>query len=168
MNKYNLEENSKLRRFLRIAGPITLGIGVICAIIGFADFFIAFGNYAPTLFFMCFIGLPLAAIGGQMTAVGYASTIARYGASQTAPVAKDVANYMIDGTKESVAGFVSGIVGQRPSSEKTVKCPSCGEIANPGAVFCDHCGQTLAKICPNCQAHNDADARYCEKCGQAI
>ena len=64
------------------------------------------------------------------------------------------------------------------------KCQNCGNILNPGAVFCPSCGtkyeapqETVqteesnsekaqsAEYCPNCGAEFDSDAIFCGNCG---
>jgi len=170
MNKYNLNENTKTRKVLRVVGPITLSVGVICFVIAVIDFFGAINGSFPSLFFLGFIGVPLFGIGGAMTQFGYMGKIARYSASQMAPVAKDVTNYMLDGTKDSITGIASSVANEikAPVSATPVKCPACGEVANPGAVFCDHCGRPLFKVCPECNTKNDPDAHFCQKCGKPM
>ncbi|MCX5775277.1 MAG: zinc ribbon domain-containing protein [Firmicutes bacterium] len=171
MDKYNLNEKSKIRSVFKIAGPITLGVGVILLIIAMVDFFGVFnGNGGfPTLFFLGFIGIPLIGIGAAMTQFAYMGKIARYTAGQMAPVAKDVTNYMLDGTKDSISGIVSSVANEiKAPSATPSKCPSCGETTNPGAVFCDHCGRPLFKVCPECNTKNNPDARFCQKCGKPM
>jgi len=172
MDKYNLNENSKTRNVLKVVGPITLGIGVICLVIAMVDFFGVFNGDGgfPTLFFLAFIGIPLIGLGAGMTQFAFMGKIARYTAGQMAPVAKDVTNYMLDGTKESITGIVSSVANEikAPANATPVKCPACGEVANPGAVFCDHCGRPLFKVCAECNTKNDPDAHFCQKCGKPM
>ena len=50
-----------------------------------------------------------------------------------------------------------------------VRCPSCGNINDEGAMFCASCGAPLGKTtCPNCGAELDADADFCETCRRYV
>ncbi|MBQ8988952.1 MAG: zinc ribbon domain-containing protein [Prevotella sp.] len=50
-----------------------------------------------------------------------------------------------------------------------VQCPHCGEMNEPGAIFCASCGQPIGKTtCPNCGAELDPDADFCETCRHYI
>ena len=56
--------------------------------------------------------------------------------------------------QESQAQMVSG-----------VRCPHCGEINDPDAMFCASCGNAIAMAtCPNCGALLEPDADFCEVC----
>ena len=50
-----------------------------------------------------------------------------------------------------------------------VKCPHCGAINDPEAIYCGSCGQPIGKTsCPNCGAEVDPDADFCESCRRYI
>lgn len=50
-----------------------------------------------------------------------------------------------------------------------VKCPNCGTMNEPGAVYCASCGYAIGKTaCPNCGAELDPDADFCESCRRYI
>ena len=50
-----------------------------------------------------------------------------------------------------------------------VKCPHCGAINDPEAIYCGSCGQPIGKTsCPNCGAEMDPDADFCESCRRYI
>ena len=50
-----------------------------------------------------------------------------------------------------------------------VRCPYCGTMNEPEAVYCASCGQPIGKTtCPNCGAELDADADFCEVCRHYI
>ena len=52
---------------------------------------------------------------------------------------------------------------------QTVKCPHCGALNEPEAMFCASCGQPIGKTtCPNCGAELDPDADFCETCRHYI
>ena len=55
------------------------------------------------------------------------------------------------------------------NSAASVKCPYCGTINEPDALFCASCGKPLGKVsCPNCGAELDPDADFCETCRHYI
>ena len=50
-----------------------------------------------------------------------------------------------------------------------VKCPHCGTINDPEAIYCASCGNPIGKTaCPNCGAELDPDADFCESCRRYI
>ncbi len=65
-----------------------------------------------------------------------------------------------------------------------VRCPYCGAINQPSALFCCGCGRALADTaaalaqaapptrvpgyCPSCGASNKATARFCSRCGRVL
>ncbi|MEM9346412.1 MAG: zinc ribbon domain-containing protein [Planctomycetota bacterium] len=189
--RYNLdnEKHRSNRSVLRIIGPLVLIIGVILTLVGFGGFvstFLSdmsngpsFGGPPPgmKLFFLAFIGLPMIAIGGAITKFAFMGAVARYAASEIAPVAKDTTNYMIDGTKGAVGdlaqtvagGIAAGLSGEKPGVEM-VECPSCGEACDSGARFCDQCGAPIPGPvrCKSCGAMNEPDAKFCSQCGDAM
>jgi transcriptional regulator with XRE-family HTH domain/ribosomal protein L40E len=174
-----LEDQKTKRHGLRIAGWICLGLGILIVAAGLVDFFQAFNNFGmPHLFFLFYIGGPLAFVGIVLLAFGYMGAINRYSASEMAPVARDTTNYMLDGTREEttktinsvVSGVASGLKGQSVNANpiKGAVCARCGTQNEPGAAFCDNCGAPLHKKCPKCGEENDADAKFCRKCGQDL
>ena len=184
-----------LRGVLRVAGPLIFLVGLIFMAVGLIDFFGAMthsmrsgptfggGDTAgvPDKFWCLFVGMPLLAVGGWLTMAGFAGAIARYAASETAPVGKDTFNYLARGTREGVTELVGGVAdglrggagragGAEAGDEGGVACGKCGTKNDAGSRFCDQCGQPLPLEirCPSCQAVNDADARYCDGCGAAL
>ena len=50
-----------------------------------------------------------------------------------------------------------------------VRCPYCGTINDPEAIYCASCGQPISKTtCPNCGAELDPDVDFCESCRRYI
>ncbi len=175
MDKYNLNEHPKAKKVLRTFGPIILIVGIILLATSLFDFFTADMWSPPTLVFLPFIAMPLMFVGSVMTMFGYMGTVARYQASQMAPLAKDVTNYLLDGTRDSVSQTIGSVVREikgtkapEVQAESRKPCPFCGEVPNQTAVFCDSCGRPLTKICPTCNHSNDGDAGFCEKCGTRL
>lgn len=167
-----------VRNVLRVVGPLVMAVGGIFFIIGAVSFFSSFGSFEPPRYFWCaFVGIPTLAIGGMMTTAGYAGAMARYSASEIAPVTKDTFNYLGHGTKDTmrdVARHVVGGIREGLTGEATeglaVACPGCRAENDAGSKFCDQCGQALptAQRCPDCDAENDADARFCDHCGASL
>jgi predicted RNA-binding Zn-ribbon protein involved in translation (DUF1610 family) len=49
------------------------------------------------------------------------------------------------------------------------KCPNCGTVNEPEAVYCASCGYPIGKTaCPNCGAELDPDADFCESCRRYV
>lgn len=45
------------------------------------------------------------------------------------------------------------------------KCPQCGSMNDPAALFCENCGAALRECtCPNCGEVIDPECDYCESC----
>lgn len=163
----------------RIIGFILLFIGLGCVIAGMTSFFLAFNSRGfgdfPDLFFLNFIGFPFLAGGGVCLTLGFQRKMNNYIVSQNAPVAKDAANYMLDGTSDAIAKTASKVASEMNLNNNggvegvtTNTCARCG-FANPvGAKFCSKCGATLTKKCPYCGAENDDGAKYCNNCGKNI
>jgi hypothetical protein len=104
------EQHVQVRSFLRIAGPLTVAVGAIMIMIGVGSFFASFGSFQPPRYFWCaFAGMPLAAAGVAMTKFGYLGAIQRYVASESAPVAKDVVNYLGDGVQPGLKAMAKAV-----------------------------------------------------------
>lgn len=180
-NKYNLNNHTQSRKVLRILGPIILLIGIGFIISGISSFFTML-NQAESSFFgepeprnnfgYTFIGMPLVFVGAVMTMFGYMGKVARYQASELAPVGKDVANYMMDNTQDSVRDF-AGAIGEGLNQEKTGAsnhkyCLHCGNVLDTDSQFCDQCGTKTKKMCANCGTDNESDAKFCDACGNRL
>ena len=97
------EKYNRVRNFLRVMGLITALAGLILMGIGLVSFFLAFGGGGPPRYFWCaMVGLPVLAVGGMLLQLGFSGAVLRYLASQSAPVARDTANYMAEETKDAV------------------------------------------------------------------
>lgn len=163
MDKKNLstEETKKMKKRFRKIGKILLTFGIIFSVTGLISFFIAMSSFgSPTLFFLCFIGFPMIAVGITLLRMGYIGEMARYTSSEVSPVAKDTINYILDGTSESINNVVH--------KEGKVQCPNCHEMNDKDAKFCDNCGKGLKTICRYCGIENDGDAKYCKSCGKSL
>lgn len=161
-----------VRTVLRIAGPLTLAVGLVFAVVGFGSFFASFGSFESPRYFWCaFVGLPLMFVGGAMCMFGFMGAVFRYQAGEAAPVAKDTFNYMADGTKEGVKTVASAIgsgLSEGMSGETSVACPKCGHANDHDSKFCDECGTPMSRSCPSCGQQNDGDAKFCDNCGSKM
>ncbi len=156
------------RNFLRVVGPLVLGIGGIFTIVGFGSFFAAFGGGgSPRYFWCCFVGMPLLFFGSMMTKFGFMGAIARYQAGEVAPVGKDTFNYIANETKGGVRTVAREIgIGLREATNQAQSnCSACGHSNDENAKFCDECGAAILKLCQTCGERNDSDAKFCDGCG---
>jgi double zinc ribbon protein len=162
-----------VRSLLRALGPGIAVIGLIFMVIGIGSFFASFGSFEPPRYFWCaFVGMPLLGVGLMISKFGYIGSIARYIASEGAPVAKDATNYMVDGTKDSIRN-VATAVGEgfaAAKSPQAARCQKCGTENETSANYCRECGAPLRaqKRCAKCGDLNDANARFCDHCGAAV
>lgn len=164
---------SPLRDFLRYVGPAVAIVGLGFTVVGVGDFFMAFGSFQPPRYFWCaFLGMPLLAVGGWICQVAYLGPMTRYVAEETAPVNKDVINYLARGTEPAVRAVASAIKEEWSGSSGEAKksCPQCGERNDADARFCAHCGSDLAATasCAHCGAKNPASASFCDQCGHSL
>lgn len=133
--KYNLKENTKKRKIFTIIGASILIIGVILTIIGVVTFF----SGDPSLFYLFFIAFPLMFIGSSLIKIFNVGRLNRFISKQVAPVKKDVANYMIEGTSENITKVVKDIKGKQSGRA----CLKCGNINPKKNKFCGDCGEQL-------------------------
>ena len=134
-----LANQTGIRTFFRIAGPLVLLVALGLMVVGGIDFFGSMDSFEePDRFWMFFVGIPLLAVGGWLCQAGYAGAAARYASGELSPVAKDSAAYLTDG---------EGLLG-------------VGRTVDQGAAG--------GPFCRSCGVRNDGDARYCDGCGQSI
>lgn len=171
INNIETKNHRTAKIILRIIGFILLPIGLTLSIIGLVSFFESansLGQQKPELFYMLFIGGPLVFIGLACLFISFMKNISSFTASQTAPVAKNVANYIIDGTSDSLSNAASKVFDKIKNNDVKPVCPKCGEVNEIGAKFCDKCGSKLFKTCPKCGEVNDPDSSFCRKCGNKL
>ena len=114
-------KHQKNKRKLRIIGTILLVIGLICAIIGFVDFFISMTSMgSPHLFFLLFIGLPCIGIGTGLLIFANHREITTFIKNESVPVINEVADEISPAIKSVTKAVKSGI-----HNEDEIKC-SCG------------------------------------------
>lgn len=101
---------SGTRRLLRWVGLVILGLGGAFTLIGMGSFFASFGSSGPPRYFWCvFLGMPLLFVGSAMTMFGFLGAVQRYVAGESAPVAKDVVNYMGENTQPGVKSIAKAV-----------------------------------------------------------
>jgi len=109
-NRTKSPEHDSVRTFLRIAGPLLLGIGLVFTGIGLGSFFAAFGTFEPPRNFWCaFVGMPLVILGTGMTKFGYLGAIQRYIAGEMTPVARDAFNDLGEGVGPGVKAVARAV-----------------------------------------------------------
>ena len=90
----------EIRTVLRALGPAMVIVGAGFIAVGMISFFSAFGGMEPPRLFWCaFVCAPLVAIGMSISKFAYLGAAARFLAGETAPVATDMTNYMVEGTR---------------------------------------------------------------------
>ena len=109
--KSNLQtpEHIRTRNFFRVAGVLTVVVGLVFIIVAFVDFVRVVNSPSfdvqlagPKLFWCFFVGGPLLFFGIVMCNLGFAGAIARYMTAEGVPVATDAANDLAEGTQGAV------------------------------------------------------------------
>jgi hypothetical protein len=163
----------EVRNVLRALGPAMVMVGVGFIAVGMISFFSAFGGMEPPRLFWCaFVGMPLVGIGMSISKFAFFGAAARFLAGETAPVAKDMTNYMVEGTRGSIRD-IAAAVGEgfsSASASSVCQCPKCGVSNSTNAHFCSQCGSPLTKStnCPKCHESIDLHAKFCDHCGIAL
>ncbi len=92
-----------------------------------------------------------------------ASQIAEARGAQAGAALKGIANVFGLGTAFESAGKAA-----QQAMGGMARCPSCGNLANPGTKFCPECGtlmvQPVATVCPQCGTETKG-AKFCPNCG---
>jgi hypothetical protein len=109
-NKLPPAQQPNIRTALRVGGPVIAGVGLLFMIVGFGSFFASFGSFEPPRLFWCaFAGMPLLFVGMVMCMFGYLGAFQRYVAGESAPVAKDVVNYMGENIQPGVKAVAKAV-----------------------------------------------------------
>ena len=172
-------KEAPLRDFLRFVGPAVAVTGLAFMIVGIGSFFSAFGSFGhgsfgPPKYFWCwFVGIPLLGVGAFICRLAFLGPMARYVAEETAPVGKDVINYLAAGTEPAVRSIVGAIkdgLSADDSEPRDKSCPKCGDRNRHDARFCSGCGSEIAAatVCSHCGAQNAPAAAYCDRCGKEL
>lgn len=175
-NSLDPNQYGELRAKLKAIGPAIAGIGLVLIVVGMISFFTSIGKFGPPRYIWCvFLGMPLLFVGVAISKFAYLGTITRYIAGETAPVGKDVTNYIVAGTKDSIRDVATAVgegfaaAGGAEASTR-FRCHKCNTDNDATAKFCDNCGVPLAKSkpCEKCGELNDPEARFCDNCGSAV
>ena len=129
MNEDQLQSprQSQFRAVLRIGGLIAFGLGSVFMIVGVGSFIAAFGNSGPPRYFWCaFVGMPLMFVGGTMTMFGFLGAFGRFVAGESAPVAKDVINYMGENIQPGVKAVTKAMAEGVIEAQKEQQTPGRG------------------------------------------
>lgn len=109
-DKLQLQKQSGIRKTLRYLGITILGIGGLLTLIGMISFFSSLGSFETPHYFWCvFLGMPLCFIGTVMIMLGFMGAFSRFVAGESAPVAKDVINYMGENTQPGVKSIAKAV-----------------------------------------------------------
>lgn len=167
MNQTDKDElkakHEKKKKILKIVGPCLLAVGVIFAIVGFVDFFKAFGSSSmegPKMFWCLFIGFPMIAIGLMITIIGFNREMARYMKNENVPVVNEMG--------KEITPAVKAVASAVKSTEQKPRCPYCGAETEKDSKFCPECGKQLKKTCSSCGETVDGDSKYCDNCGTKL
>ncbi|WP_428308493.1 hypothetical protein [Lacipirellula sp.] len=112
MNESQLQPpgHSSFRIAMQVAGPVLLASGLLFTGIAIGSFFFAMsGGGAPRFFWCAFLGMPMMFVGGVMSMLGYVGVVQRYLAGETAPVAKDMVNYMGENTQPGMKAMARAV-----------------------------------------------------------
>ena len=153
-----MKNNKKYKTIFRIVGLICLPLGLIFLVLGI----IGMSNFNTDMFLFSFVGIPLLFIGSVSLSFGFMKEVNSYIANENKGIAKDVTNYMLDGTRESISKTFSTINGN------SIVCNKCNTTNDNDAKYCKNCGSQLNIICPHCKVINDSDSKFCKECGKEL
>ena len=112
MNESQLQPpgHSSFRTAMQVWGPVVLASGLLLTATAIGSFFLAMsGGGAPRFFWCAFLGMPMMFVGAVMSMLGYIGTVQRYLAGETAPVAKDMVNYMGENTQPGLKAMAKAV-----------------------------------------------------------
>ena len=157
------KKHEQTKRRLKILGTVLTAAGGILFAVGAASFFTAMGGGGiPSLFWCCFVGLPLLGAGISCLRIGYRREVTRYIKNETVPVLNEAAEEMQPAIRAAARAV------REESGREGCLCPRCGQANDADAKFCKECGAPLTRICPACGQANDADAKFCDRCGNPL
>ena len=141
------KKHRQTKTILKILGVIFATGGLICAIIGFADFFRAFGGEGMPKLFLTF---------------GFRKEITRYVKNESVPVINEAGEELQPAVRAVTRAVKEGL------TEENGVCCDCGAVNGKGSKFCKECGKPLAAICPACDEENAAGSKFCNHCGKQL
>ena len=155
------KKHRRVKRTIKAAGILLTIGGIALSVMGFVSFFDAFENGgSPSLFWGCFVGMPMFAFGVNFLRIGFKREIETYGKNESVPVINEASQELKPAIKA-----IAGAVREGLQEDDGAPCPVCGTPNDSGAKFCSSCGAKLQKYCPACGQPNDAAAKFCDKCG---
>jgi hypothetical protein len=143
---------------IRIIGFSLLIVGIILAIIGFANF----GNFENNLFSLTFIGLPCIGFGLGFTIFSFSQNIARFVKNEHAPIINEFSEDITPAIQHYTSAVKNGFL-----SENTKLC-GCGKENPTDSKFCSNCGKALSLVCPNCKKILNTESKFCNECGTKL
>lgn len=174
MRRLHHPAHSTHRSSLRFVGFVLVLVGGAFTAVGLLSFFGAMsGGGSPTLFWCAMVGLPMLGFGSMLLKMGYFGAMTRYVLSETAPVAADATNYVVENTKDSLR-VAAQAIGEGLRGDRAVlaseACPSCRAPQPSDANFCAACGAAMPRdrACGNCRQVNPPTARFCNGCGAGL
>ncbi len=157
-------KHNQTKRKLTIIGISVLTVGFIFTVIGFISFFSSFkSGKLPSLFWCCFIGLPMFAVGLGITSFAFKREIGRYLKNESVPVINEAGKEISPAVQDISSAIKEGI-----SDDNEFCCPSCGKFNKKGSRFCKNCGKSFMKVCPFCGQEIDFDSSFCNYCGKKL
>ncbi len=158
-------KHEETKKKIKIFGAVCLGVGLVCAVIGFVNFFSTaiYGDGFPKLFFLLFIGFPLIAVGLAALSFGFRGEILRYNKNEGLPVVKEAGSELTPTIRDIANACREG----KTKDGDTVTC-TCGTVNDADSRFCKSCGRELSRTCPHCGAKIAPDCKFCTECGAAL
>lgn len=133
--KYDLEENKERNKKLSNLGIVLIIIGIV---LFFAGFFGIMGGNTATFIFAV-IGIILSGVGQSLFNTFGKGRMARFNARQTAPVKRDLTNYLLEESKDNI----NDIFNNKNKGITERACLKCGAINPIDNKYCGNCGNTL-------------------------
>ena len=128
-----MSNRQKKKTVFKLVGSAFAIIGLILAIIGFANFFANIGDReSPKLFWLAFVGLPLLAVGGMLVLFGFRPEFSAKRVEKLLPKIKEL--------QQEMAPIVDELATSANAAKITCEC---GKINSSSSKFCSECGKPL-------------------------
>ena len=123
------------RALLRGLGFVLVTVGGIFSLVGFVDFFSAFGSmHPPTLFWCLFVGFPAIGLGSMLLKMGYLGAVSRYVAEETVPVVRDSVVDVAEGLRPAIRDIAADL---RTSGREPVPTDPAARLARVDKLRAD-------------------------------
>jgi ribosomal protein L40E len=159
------QRHLKIKKIMTIVGAAMLLVGLILIIVFFIDFVRSVSSSKfgpPELFWLSFIGFPMAAIGGSVLLAARRGDIAKFSMRENSTVVNEYSERIAPAARNFASAAREGFLDD---ADKVV-CAKCGEKSDSDAAFCTACGAELKTVCNRCGGKNDANAKFCKHCGE--